>query len=93
MDSHPSSTSSVYDTKREVPKSRRRRHGLGERSCRYEGGNANLLSNDGVVVCRLDLETTVVGPEVDRDADASDAAFVDLEHKLAPCHVVRECLD
>jgi hypothetical protein len=44
-------------------------------------------------MCRLDLEATVVGPEVDRDADASDAAFVDLELKLGTCTVLTRCLD
>ena len=64
VESHPSSTSSVCGTKREVPKSGRDEHGLGEGHADMRG-SANLLSNDGVVVCCLDFETTVVGPEID----------------------------
>jgi hypothetical protein len=46
---------------------------------RLRRGNArNLLSDHlGFVVC-LDLEAAVVGPEVNGNADASDAALVDL---------------
>lgn len=33
----------------------------------------------------LDLESAVVGPNVDRDAYASDAAFVDLDVLRQPC--------
>jgi hypothetical protein len=89
VDSHPSSTSLVCGTKREVPKSREGRHGLCEGHADMRG-SANLLSNDGVVMCRLDLEAAVIGPKVDRDANAGHAAFVDLELKLAMCAVVLE---
>ena len=55
---------------------------------RLRRGNArNLLSDHlGFVVC-LDLEAAVVGPEVNGNADASDAALVD----LAPCQLA-SCL-
>jgi hypothetical protein len=91
VDSHPSSTSSVCGTKREVPKSREDGHGLCEGHADMRG-SANLLSDDGVVVRRLDLEATVVGPEVNRDTNAGHAAFVDLELKLAMCDAVVECI-
>lgn len=43
-----------------------------------EGMPGNLLSGHvGIVVC-LGLEATVVGPEVNGNADASDTAFVNL---------------
>ena len=48
--------------KREARKSCRRRLCEGHADMR---GSADLLSDDGVVVRRLDLETAVVGPEVD----------------------------
>lgn len=38
----------------------------------------NLLSDHIGLVIGLDLEAAVVGPEVDRNADASDSALVDL---------------
>jgi hypothetical protein len=46
---------------------------------RVRRGNARYLLSDhvGFVVC-LDLEAAVVGPEVNGNADASDAALVDL---------------
>lgn len=91
MEAHPSSTSLVCGTKREARKSCRRRLCEGHADT---GGSANLLSDDGVVVRRLDLETAVVGPEVDRDANAGHAAFVDLALELVMCAVVVvECLD
>lgn len=40
-----------------------------------------LLSNDIVVVIRLDLEGAVVGPEVDRGGDAGNASLIDLENR------------
>jgi transposase len=80
VDSHPSSTSSVCGTKREVPKSREDGHGLCEGHADMRG-SANLL-----------LEATVVGPEVNRDTNAGHAAFVDLELKLAMCDAVVECI-
>jgi hypothetical protein len=46
---------------------------------RVRRGNARyLLSNHLGFVVRLDLEAAVVGPEVNGNADASDAALVDL---------------
>lgn len=42
----------------------------------------DLLSDQiGFVVC-LDFEAAVVGPEIDRNADAGDATLIDL-HKSA----------
>lgn len=38
----------------------------------------DLLSNDVNVVRRLQLEIAVVGPKVNRDANAGYASFVDL---------------
>lgn len=43
-----------------------------------KGCPANLLSDLVKVVIRLRLEVAVVGPDVDRDADARYAALVDL---------------
>lgn len=48
---------------------------------RADGGKGlpvNLLSNHIRIVACLDFEATVVGPEIDGDADASDTTFVDL---------------
>lgn len=39
-----------------------------------------LLSNDIVVMIRLDLESAVVGPEIYRGGDAGDASLIDLEN-------------
>lgn len=52
----------VRSEKREARKSCRRRLCEGHADMR---GSADLLSDHGVVVRRLDLETAVVGPEVD----------------------------
>jgi len=45
-----------------------------------------LLSDHVGFVVRLDFEAAVVGPEVDGDADASDAALVDLP-RVSPIFV------
>ena len=38
----------------------------------------NLLSDHVVIVTRINLEAAVIGPEVDRSADACDSALIHL---------------
>jgi hypothetical protein len=57
------------------------------------GMPGDLLSDHIGFVVRLGLEATVVGPEVDRNADASDTTLVDLRvsarsDKVCSCPIV-----
>lgn len=46
-----------------------------------KGSPGNLLSDHVRVVIRLHLEAAVVSPKVDRGANASDTALVDLRRR------------
>jgi len=58
---------------------------LWARKGKYSPGDL-LSGHIGVVIC-LDLELTILGPEVDRGADASNTALVD----LASCQLRLYC--